>query len=459
MVGSDITARARAARGARIEAEMGRSRAPVKLRSAMSENDLAPRAAALDALAAALDRRNGLDEALSGPAFGRLSPLDRGFARALVMATLRRLGSLDALLQPKLRKAPPDAVIHILRLGAAELLLLDTPDHAAVDSAVRLVEQRVRPFKALVNGVLRGLARDRAAPGWSEPPPERDVPPWLFSRWRAAYGEEAVAIAAALRSEPPTDLTLREPSEAADLAEALEAEVLPSGSLRTRRGGSVAEWPGFGEGRWWVQDAAAALPARLLAVRPGETVLDLCAAPGGKTLQLAAAGGAVTALDRSEPRLRRLRENLTRTGLGAEVVAAPAETWADPRRFKAVLLDAPCSSTGTFRRNPDVLWAISPTDVSKLAGVQSRLLDAAADRTQPGGRLIYCVCSLEPEEGEGQVAAFLSRRPDFRLQPVEVGEAGSPKEAARDGALRLLPSMWAERGGMDGFYAARLVRG
>jgi 16S rRNA (cytosine967-C5)-methyltransferase len=200
------------------------------------------------------------------------------------------------------------------------------------------------------------------------------------------------------------------------------------------------------------------MPARLLRLSEGETALDVCAAPGGKTLQLTAAGAQVTALDRSEPRLRRLRANLERTGQSAEVITAEADAWDDPRQFDAVLLDAPCTSTGTFRRNPEVLWGTRPPEIAKLAGVQTRLLDAAAERVRPGGRLVYCVCSLEPEEGEGQVAAFLSRLPDFRLSPVTPGEAGSPPEAVRDGALRLLPSMWPERGGMDGFYAARLER-
>ena len=421
-------------------------------------DDLAPRAAALDLLIAALDRRTGLEEAMAGPAFGRLSPLDRSFARALAMATLRRLGSLDRVLQGKLKKAPPDIVIHILRLGAAQLLHMDTPDFAAVDTSVRLVEQRAKPFKALVNGVLRGLARDRETGELPVLAPDTDVPPWLYSRWRATYGEEAPAVAAALQVEPPTDLTLRDGAEAAALAAELDAEILPSGSLRVRRGGSVAEWPGFEEGRWWVQDAAAALPVRLLKLQPGETALDLCAAPGGKTLQMAAAGAQVTALDRSAPRLQRLTANLARTGLKAEVATAPADRWTDRRRFRAVLLDAPCSSTGTFRRNPEVLWGATPPEIAKLGAVQSRLLDAAADRTAVGGRLVYCVCSLEPEEGEGQVAAFLTRRPDFALDAVEPGEAGAPLEAAREGGLRLMPSMWAERGGMDGFYAARLVR-
>ena len=268
-----------------------------------------------------------------------------------------------------------------------------------------------QPFKGLVNAVLRGLLREPPP----APEPEAYAPPWLYARWRAAYGAEAAdAIAARIAKEPDTDLTLRDPREAPALAEALDARVLPGGTLRTGKRGDLSDWPGFAEGRWWVQDAAAAIPARLLDLKPGETTLDLCAAPGGKTLQLASAGASVTAVDRSATRLKRLSENLARMGLTAEVVVADAAAWSDKRSFDAVLLDAPCSATGTFRRHPDVLWAAKPSDIAKLAAVQTALLDAAADRVKPGGRLVYCVCSLEPEEGEAQAAAFLARRRRLR---------------------------------------------
>ena len=252
-------------------------------------------------------------------------------------------------------------------------------------------------------------------------------------------------------------MTPRDPADAAALAEELEAEVLPGGSLRCGQRGDIAKWPGFAEGRWWVQDAAAAIPARLLDIKPGETAIDLCAAPGGKALQIAAAGGKLVAIDRSAARLKRVRQALERTGLEAEVVVADAAAWTDPRAFDAVLLDAPCSATGTFRRNPDVLWGARAADIAKLAGVQARLLDAAAGKVAPGGRLIYCVCSLEPEEGEGQVEAFLKRRPEFRLDPIAAGEGGAPSAAATAaGWLRILPHQIA--GGLDGFFAARLIR-
>lgn len=410
---------------------------------------LAARSAAADILDAALARRGGLDEAL-GAAAGRLSTLDRAFTRALVMATLRHLGPIDRALDSRLTKDPAGKVRNLLRLGAAQAFWLDTPDFAAVDTTVSLAPP---PMRGLVNAVLRGLLRDG--------PPAEDadslVAPWLLARWRAAFGEaDAVAIASMVPREPATDLTPKGEADAA-MVEALEATALPGGSLRTERRGDLALWPGFDDGAWWVQDAAAAIPARLLDARAGQTAIDLCAAPGGKTFQLAAAGAAVTALDRSEGRLRRVRDGLARLGLEAAVVHADAAGWADARTFDLVLLDAPCSATGTFRRQPDVLWNARPTDIARLAESQARLLDAAATRTAPGGRLVYSVCSLEPEEGEAQVAAFLARHADFALDPVSPGEGGAP-EASRlaDGTLRILPHHLP--GGLDGFFIARFRR-
>ena len=411
------------------------------------------REAALVVLGQALDHRGGFDEALARPPFSVLPPRDRAWVRALVATALRRLGPIDAGLAARLQKPPPRRVTDILRLGAAQLLFRDTPAFAAVATSVALAEadRSSRPFKGLVNAVLRRLAREGLEAG----APEANLPPWLFARWAAHFGEDqARAIAAAIPLEPPTDLSLRDGADAAELAGAFEAEVLPGGTLRIPRRGEIQDWPEFAEGRWWVQDAAAAIPARLLAARAGESALDMCAAPGGKMLQLAAAGATVTALDRSEARLKRLRQNLERTGLAAEVVATDAASWQDPRVFDAVLLDAPCAATGTFRRHPDVLWTVKPSEIPKLAAVQARLLDAAADRVRPGGRLVYCVCSLEPEEGEAQVAAFLARRPDFSAAAVEPGEGGAPEGAVTaSGALRLTPAME-----MDGFFVARFAR-
>ena len=417
---------------------------------------LAQRRAALDVLIAALDHRGGLDEALARPAFHKLEPRERAFARALAMAALRRLGQIDAALDGKLHKPPPDAVRAILRLGAAQLFFMGAPDFAVVNTSVALASERkdTLPFKGLINAVLRGLARD----GAPAEDPQALAPDWLFARWRAAYGEAAAsAIAAQIPNEPPTDLSLINPADAEALSEALKAEVLPGGSLRSSLKGDIAEWPSFEEGRWWVQDAAAAVPARLLAVKPGETALDLCSAPGGKTLQLAAAGAKVTAVDRSAARQGRTADNLKRTGLVAELVTAEGARWEDERTFDAVLVDAPCSATGTFRRNPDVLWAARPGDIAKLAEVQARLLDSAAKRVKPGGRMVYCVCSLEGEEGEGQVGPFLGRNADFRVDSVQPGEGGAPQgSVTSDGLVRILPHQLEV--GVDGFFAVRFVR-
>lgn len=421
-----------------------------------TDDGLAARAAAARLLEAALQRRNGLEEAAGAPEFRALSARDRGFARALVLTTLRRLRAIDAALDARLKSPPPEGVRILLRLGAAQLWRMDVPAWAAVDTAVALAGARKETlrFKGLVNAVLRAVGRE------GEPEVETFAPDWLHQRWRAAYGEHAArAIGAVIPTEPPTDLSVRRAEDAASLAEALDGRVLAGGSVRTGLRGDVAGWPGYPEGGWWVQDAAAALPARLLGVTPGEAALDLCAAPGGKTMQLAAAGARVTAVDRSASRLRRLQDNLRRTGLDAEVVTADAAAWTDARVFDAVLLDAPCSATGAFRRHPDVLWAARPGDVAQLAALQTRLLDAAAARVKPGGRLVYCTCSLEPEEGEAQVSAFLARTSGFSREPVAEGEAGSPSETLTpDGDLRVLPSMWAEYGGLDGFYIARLKR-
>jgi len=424
----------------------------------INDPGLPARLAALDLMRAAMARRGGLDEALNFPGFRKLKPQERAFSRALAMAILRNHGRIERALDARLEKRPQPAVVDLLRLGLAQIYAMDVPDFAAVATTVKLAERDAgtRPFKGLINAVLRGLIREPM----KATPPEANAPDWLYQRWKAHYGEDtARAVAAAIPDEPPTDLTPRDPAKAVLLGGELEADVLPGPSLRTRRKGDIAAWPGFEDGSWWVQDAAAAVPARLLDLQAGETALDMCAAPGGKTLQLASTGAEVVAVDRSASRLKRVTENLARIGLTAEVVAADAETWEDPRTFDAVLLDAPCTSTGTFRRNPDVLWATRPGDIGKLADVQHRLLDAAAARVKPGGRLVYCVCSLEREEGETQALAFLKRHPEFTTAPVAPGEAGAPEAAATpEGWLRILPSQLREQGGLDGFFAARFVR-
>jgi 16S rRNA (cytosine967-C5)-methyltransferase len=324
--------------------------------------------------------------------------------------------------------------------------------------------------------VLRRIARDVAGFNASAPPGEASLPDWLWRSWSGAYGpEQATAMAAALLAEPPLDFTVKDPQAATHWAQLLHAEVLPGNTLRRAihqedqqedGAGSarIDALPGFAEGAWWIQDFAAGLPVQLLGSITGRRVLDLCAAPGGKTAQLAAGGAEVTAIDRSEDRLRRLRENLARLGLSAETHAADAAGWGgaegnDGGDFDIVLLDAPCSATGTLRRHPDVAWLKEPRDVAKLAAAQDRLLDAAIRLARPGGTVLYCVCSLQPEEGPDRIEAALARHAGIARQPFSGGEAfGLGELLTPAGDLRTLPCHLATRGGMDGFYAARLFK-
>ncbi|MBB4287692.1 RsmB/NOP family class I SAM-dependent RNA methyltransferase [Roseospira goensis] len=422
------------------------------------------RRAALAVLRQVLDRHQPLDDVLGGAVAG-LAPRDRAFVHSLVAGTLRHLGQIDALLdrcldRPLPAKARP--VRHVLRLGAAQLFVLGMAPHAAVTTAVDLcVAARQGGHKGLVNAVLRRLDREGRAWWAAQDAPRLNTPAWLWRAWAGAYGEAgARAIAAAHLHPAPLDLTLRAPAAADDWAGRLGAAVLPTGSLRLPPAHApVTDLPGYAAGAWWVQDAAAALPARLLPAGPGRRVADLCAAPGGKTLQLAATGAAVTAVDRSEGRLARVRENLARTGLSAAVVAADALTWRpDGDPFDAVLLDAPCSATGTLRRHPDALWLKTAEGVAGLAETQAALLDAALTLVRPGGTVVYGVCSLQPEEGPAVVARALARHPGLARDPVTAAEVGGLGDLVTpDGDLRTLPCHLAEAGGLDGFYAARLT--
>jgi 16S rRNA (cytosine967-C5)-methyltransferase len=405
------------------------------------------RDAAFDLLSAVLERRRPLEEALD--ALPAMEPRDRAAAHRLAAAVLRRLGSLDAVLEPFLKKAPPEKVRLMLHLGAAQLLLLDTPAHAAVATSVALARRRgLTPFAGLVNAVLRRVSEAGPAALEGIDGLRLDTPPWLWASW----GPAARAIAEAHEHEAPLDLTLRPGAEPPPGGEAL-----PTGSLRFPAGTRVAELPGYAEGAFWVQDAAAALPAQLLAARPGERVADLCAAPGGKTAQLAASGARVIAVERDSRRLARLRENLARLRLAAETVQGDAAEWQSPAPLDAVLLDAPCSATGTIRRHPDVPHLKRPRDIAALTAQQDRLLAAAARMLRPGGRLVYAVCSLQPEEGWPRVEQ--AQRLGLRLDPFSPEElAGLPEARTPEGALRTHPGLWPERGGMDGFFAARLVK-
>jgi 16S rRNA (cytosine967-C5)-methyltransferase len=421
---------------------------------------------AADALLAILHRRRQLDETLesASDSLGRLSERDRALVRMLVATVLRRLGTLRSLigdlLESGLPRNTPQVEVALL-LGAAQILFLDVPDHAAVDLSVQLASvPRNARYAGLANAVLRRLARegkDRLA----RVDPLIDTPGWLLDRWRNTYGQEtAAAIAAAHRNEPPLDLTAK--SDAPVWAERLGGHLLPTGTIRLASAGPVAAIPGFTEGAWWVQDVAASLPARLLGPVNGLAVADLCAAPGGKTAQLAAAGASVVAVDRSAKRLRHLKENLMRIGLTAETVVADATTWKGGP-FDAVLLDAPCSGTGTIRRHPDIPWQKQPEDISRLAAFQARLLDRAASLARPGGILVYATCSLEPEEGEHQIESFLARNSKFMRAPITPAElAGEKSFVSPAGDMRSLPCHLPNPdpaiAGCDGFYAARLRR-
>lgn len=422
------------------------------------------RAVAFDLLHAVLDRRRPLEDALAETAeLDRLAPRDRSFARMLVATVLRRLGQIDSVIGGCLERplaVKAQGARHLLRLGVCQLLFLDTPPHAAVDTIVALAAGRVDTagFKGLLNAVLRRVDRERAMLLGRIADPSMNTPPWLWRSWTAAYGtEHATAIAAAHLAEPPLDLTVAE--DVAGWRDRLGAALLPTGSLRLRGDGSVEVLPGFSEGRWWVQDAAAALPVRLLGDVAGRRIIDLCAAPGGKTAQLAAAGADVISVDRSAGRLERLRANLARLRLNARVVTADAAQWRPEQPADAVLLDAPCSATGTIRRHPDVPWLKQPEDIAKLTALQDRLLRASVAMVKPGGRIIYCTCSLQPEEGPQRIAALLADGAPVVRQPISPAEVGGLSELISiDGDLRTLPRHLQDQGGMDGFYAARLRR-
>ena len=450
---------------------------------------LAARRIAADILDGVLHKHRTLDDQLDGagahPGLKSLPDRDRALMRRLVATILRRLGTLGHVLSRLLdRGIPTDAprAQSALLIGAAQILWMDVPDHAAVDLSVRLVQsdRRAAKYAGLVNAVLRRCAREGPALIEEVKSQTLDVPPWLLARWIAHYGETtAREIAVALGHEPSLDITVK--TDAAQWATRLHGETLPTGTVRTLLQGSVRMLPGFTEGQWWVQDAAAALPARLLGDIAGKDIADLCAAPGGKTAQLIQAGARVTAVDRSPGRMARLSENLARLGLTAETVVTDAAEWPggnktqgidhqgsdnqgfDNQGFDGILVDAPCSSTGTIRRHPDVAWLRQEADIGALMALQKRLLLRATALLKPGGTLVYCTCSLEPEEGEQAIAALLAADSNVRRTPIEASEvAGLSEIVTADGDLRTLPCHLPHEdprlGGLDGFYAARLVK-
>jgi 16S rRNA (cytosine967-C5)-methyltransferase len=435
---------------------------------------LAARRIAADILDGVLHKHRTLDEQLDGaaahPGLKTLSDRDRALMRRLVATILRRLGTLGHLLSRLLdRGVPTDAprAQSALLIGAAQILWMDVPDHAAVDLSVRLVQsdRRAAKYAGLVNAVLRRCAREGQPLIDEVKAKTLDIPEWLLARWIAHYGESVARdIARAISHEPSLDITVK--SDPEHWASRLHGETLPTGTVRTLLQGSVKMLPGFAEGQWWVQDAAAALPARLLGDIAGKSVADLCAAPGGKTAQLVQAGARVTAVDRSPARMARLTDNLARLSMEADTAVADATEWQGARSgesFDGILIDAPCTSTGTIRRHPDVAWLRLEADIGALAALQKRLLQRAVALLRPGGTLVYCTCSLEPEEGEQAIAALLASEPAVRRAPIGAGEvAGLTEILTAEGDLRTLPCHLPHPdprlSGLDGFYAARLVK-
>lgn len=442
----------------------------------MSGSVLSPRTAALEVLQDTLRRGRPFDDAFSGHSgLAQMTDRDRAFVHLLVATVLRRLGQIDALIAAFLERPLPvgtAAVQESLRLGVAQLMFLKTPPHAAVDTTVKLIEETGHAaLKGLANALLRRVAREGEAILAGQDAPRLNTPDWLWDSWVAAYGEDtARAIGAANMAEPPLDFSVKD--DTAKWAEKLGAAVLATGTLR-RPGGSqggggiVSSLPGFADGAWWIQDAAAALPVKLLGDVAGKAVIELCAAPGGKTAQLSAAGAEVRAVELWPPRIEILRKNLKRLHLDAIIIGANATRWRPSKPVPFVLLDAPCTATGAMRRHPDIARLKTPQDVTRMAALQDQLLDAAAEMVAPGGVLVYCTCSLQPEEGPQRIAAMLARNDSFAREKIGAEELNGLAELiSPEGDLRTLPchlggAMAANGGppgGLDGFYAARLRR-
>jgi len=408
------------------------------------------RTLAVRALGRILSDGEQLETSLSkDSAFSRLEARDRAFARLLVATTLRRLGQIDGVLKQYVKQTPPGFVQNALRIGTAQLLFLGTASHAAVGETVALVKSHKNyvKFSGLANAVLRKIAGEGRAK-LAKTAPRDNIPQWIYRSWEKNY-DRAAARQMALEyvKTPPLDISVK--SDPAKWAESLGGEIIFENTVRLPKAGQIRELPGYDGGDWWVQDVSASLPVIARGDVKDKTVLDMCAAPGGKTLQLASLGADVTALDKSGRRLDILRSNLERTGLAAKVVEGDGLTWgADAQDFDVVLLDAPCSATGTFRRHPDVLHNKTPTQMGYLIKLQRELLLSAVKKLRPGGLLMYCTCSLQVEEGEEQIKWFLQKLSDEKWR--EFGNSG--------GHLRLLPHQIREKGGLDGFFLSLLRR-
>lgn len=430
-------------------------------------DDLHARHVALDILHAVIGRRQPLDQVLEDmDSYNALSGRDRAFIRMMVATVLRRAGQIDDMIRRATDKndmPQPPALHSLLRLAIAQIAFMEVPDYAVVDTAVRIAEENgLGRQKGFVNAVLRRCAREHRDWLARQDAATMNMPDWLLQMWIADYGVRMAAeIAQACLSEAPLDITVKNPGMTDYWTQELDAVALPTGSLRRPSGGLVYDLPGFDDGLWWIQDAAAALPARLFGDIRDKTVLDLCAAPGGKTAQLATQGAQVIALDRSAKRLQRLQNNMHRLRLEDHVTteAADAAVWQPREKVPFILLDAPCTATGTIRRHPDALHLKAPGDLEKLAALQARILDNAATMLLPGGIMVYCTCSLQKAEGEAQVDAFLSRHKTMARLPVTADEIGGLATLLTpQGDVRILPFHLAAQGGMDGFYIARLVR-
>lgn len=429
-------------------------------------NDLKARLAALDLLLGVTQQKKALGNLLeTQESYKNLSQQDRAFCRMITSTTLRRLGQIDDLIAKAQTRSGSQAapLMNILRIGVCQTLFMNVPDHAAVDTSVRLAEEKnfvsKKPF---VNGMLRTILRE--GKNWMQKQDEArlNTPDWLLKIWIEDYGlRTAAEIASANLQEAPLDLTLKDKTSRIYWEEELDAQSIACGTLRKPAGGNITELPGFDEGKWWVQDASAAIPANMFGDIKGKTVIDLCAAPGGKTMQLASMGANVIAVDRSAPRLKKVEENANRLGLAEKikVLVADGTHWKPQTPPDYILLDAPCTATGTMRRNPDVAYLKQPQDMSSLKQVQEKLLQNAFDILATGGKLIYCTCSLQKAEGEKQIEKFLQNNPNASKIAIKEEEIGGLKECVNEnGDLRILPSHRADRGGMDGFFISRIVK-
>lgn len=440
--------------------------AQVRGEEAASDGMMARRSA-LSILYKILQQKIALDEALErDDLFRTLPPRDRGFTRMLVTTCLRRKGQMDDLIRRAMDKGEePNPVLLklILYIGLCQLFFMEVPDHAAVDTSVALADENgLSRQKGFVNAILRRMTGEGRAWAGKQDPVRMNFPGWILDAWIKDYGlQMAAQIAEASLAEAALDMTVKKQDEVKIWQNTLEATYLPTGSLRRMGGGFVADFPGLSDGHWWVQDAAAALPVTLMGDVRGRIIVDLCAAPGGKSMQLAARGAHVTAVDRSSARMKILHDNVVRTGLADFVrthITDGAE-WKPSSHVDAVLLDAPCSATGTIRRHPDLLHLKSARDVTQLMNVQERLLENAARMVKPGGMLVYCTCSLQKDEGERQIDKFLHTHTDFKRWPIAASEIGGLADAITpDGDVRIVPFHLAPYGGMDGFFISRIIR-